>query len=190
MDAIGEFPANEKQEGEAKEGIGVYTRNEDEWGEHHCKIPVVDATGGATSVFHNPGLERTEKEDANDVADGKADGNQNEDTTVEQTEKIEKANDTVQGKPKQCDKGGNLPGLVLWCTIVIRRLKVVSELLLTSHTFHTGGKKAKEHLDNEAPETGFLIFTPASISANVPAHTVAIDDEPFDSRISDTTRTA
>ena len=114
VDVIGEFPANEKQECEAKEGIGVYTRNEDEWGEHHCKIPVVDATGGATSIFHNPGLERTEKEDADDVADGKADGNQNEDTTVEQTEKIEKANDTVQGKPKQCDKGGNLPGLVLW----------------------------------------------------------------------------
>ena len=40
------------------------------------------------------------------------------------------------------------------------------------------------------PDTGFLIFTPASISARVPAHTVAIDDEPLDSRISDTTRTA
>ena len=39
------------------------------------------------------------------------------------------------------------------------------------------------------PDTGFLIFTPASISANVPAHTVAIDEEPFDSRISETTRT-
>lgn len=37
---------------------------------------------------------------------------------------------------------------------------------------------------------GFLEFTPASISASVPAQTVAIDDEPFDSRISDTTRTA
>ena len=39
------------------------------------------------------------------------------------------------------------------------------------------------------PDTGFLIFTPASISASVPAHTVAMEDEPFDSRISDTTRT-
>ncbi len=40
------------------------------------------------------------------------------------------------------------------------------------------------------PDTGFFIFTPASISASVPAHTVAIDDEPFDSRMSDTMRTA
>ena len=40
------------------------------------------------------------------------------------------------------------------------------------------------------PETGFLSFSPESMSASVPAHTVAIDDEPFDSRISDTTRTA
>ena len=40
------------------------------------------------------------------------------------------------------------------------------------------------------PDTGFLIFTPASINASVPAQTVAIDDEPFDSRMSDTTRSA
>lgn len=39
------------------------------------------------------------------------------------------------------------------------------------------------------PETGFFIGTPASINAKVPAHTVAIEDEPFDSRISETTRT-
>ncbi|MCG3135293.1 MAG: hypothetical protein HMLKMBBP_02863 [Planctomycetes bacterium] len=38
------------------------------------------------------------------------------------------------------------------------------------------------------PATGWLIFTPASMSARVPPHTVAIDDEPFDSRISDTIR--
>ena len=30
---------------------------------------------------------------------------------------------------------------------------------------------------------------PASINANVPAHTVAIEEEPLDSRISETTRT-
>ena len=39
------------------------------------------------------------------------------------------------------------------------------------------------------PETGFFIGTPASMRASVPAHTVAIDDEPFDSRIWLTTRT-
>ena len=40
------------------------------------------------------------------------------------------------------------------------------------------------------PDTGFFIFTPASIRASVPAQTVAIDDDPFDSRMSDTIRTA
>src|SRR5574344_1644892 len=39
------------------------------------------------------------------------------------------------------------------------------------------------------PDTGFLIFTPQSINARHPAHTVAIDDEPLDSNISDTTLT-
>ena len=39
------------------------------------------------------------------------------------------------------------------------------------------------------PATGALIGTPASMSASVPPQTVAIEDEPFDSRMSETTRT-
>ena len=39
------------------------------------------------------------------------------------------------------------------------------------------------------PDTGFFMGTPASISASVPAQTVAIDDEPFDSKICETKRT-
>ena len=38
------------------------------------------------------------------------------------------------------------------------------------------------------PATGALIGTPASIMARVPPQTDAIDDEPFDSRMSLTTR--
>ena len=38
------------------------------------------------------------------------------------------------------------------------------------------------------PAVGRLIGTPASISASDDPHTVAIDDEPFDSVISETTR--
>ena len=38
------------------------------------------------------------------------------------------------------------------------------------------------------PATGALIGTPASISDRLPPQTVAIDDEPFDSRISETMR--
>ncbi len=38
------------------------------------------------------------------------------------------------------------------------------------------------------PATGALIGTPASISAIELPHTVAIDDEPFDSRMSLTRR--
>ena len=39
------------------------------------------------------------------------------------------------------------------------------------------------------PETGFLIGKPESINANVPAQTVAIEEEPLDSKTSDTIRT-
>ena len=38
------------------------------------------------------------------------------------------------------------------------------------------------------PATCAFIGTPASISARQPPHTDAIDDEPFDSVISETTR--
>jgi hypothetical protein len=38
------------------------------------------------------------------------------------------------------------------------------------------------------PETGFFSGTPASISASEAPQTVAIDDEPLDSVISETTR--
>ena len=38
------------------------------------------------------------------------------------------------------------------------------------------------------PDTGALMFTPPSMRASVPAHTVAMDDEPLDSRISLTKR--
>ena len=39
------------------------------------------------------------------------------------------------------------------------------------------------------PATGAFSGTPASISASEPPQTDAIDDEPLDSRMSDTTRT-
>ena len=38
------------------------------------------------------------------------------------------------------------------------------------------------------PETAAFKLTPPSIKANDPAHTVAIEEEPFDSKISDTIR--
>src|SRR5215475_5567317 len=40
----------------------------------------------------------------------------------------------------------------------------------------------------EIPATGRLIGTPASMSASVPPQTLAMLEEPFDSRISDTRR--
>jgi hypothetical protein len=41
----------------------------------------------------------------------------------------------------------------------------------------------------EMPATGALIFTPASISARVPAQILAMEEEPFEPMISETTRT-
>src|SRR5690606_26036681 len=48
---------------------------------------------------------------------------------------------------------------------------------------------ASEIMPIAIPDTGPLTGRPESISASDPAQTVAIDDEPFDSRMSETTRT-
>src|SRR5690606_10084367 len=47
---------------------------------------------------------------------------------------------------------------------------------------------ASEIIPIAIPVTGDLIGIPASINANDPAHTVAMDEEPFDSKMSDTIR--
>ncbi len=51
----------------------------------------------------------------------------------------------------------------------------------------TANRLPSETSPMATPATGDGIGTPASISASVPPHTVAIDDEPLDSRMSETT---
>ena len=57
MEPVGDFPPNEKGQGEAQKTVGIKAWDEHQRGEHHGKVPVVDAAGGTTPVFHEPGLE-------------------------------------------------------------------------------------------------------------------------------------
>ena len=66
--SVGQFPTEQKQERHQNEAICVRMRNEYEGREHHREIPVVDSAVGTASVFHKPGLEGTEKEDTDHIA--------------------------------------------------------------------------------------------------------------------------
>ena len=66
--SVGQFPTEQKQKRERNEAIRIRMLNEYEGRKHHREIPVVDTAVGTASVFHKPGLEGAEKEDADHIA--------------------------------------------------------------------------------------------------------------------------
>ena len=66
----GQLPAKQDDEGHGQKAPGVGVGDEEQGGEHHGEIPVVDAAGGAALVLHEPGLEGTEEKDADDITNG------------------------------------------------------------------------------------------------------------------------
>ena len=132
--AVGDLPLQKKKERSAKQGVRIDVRNEDEGGEHHREIPVVYTTGRAATVLHKPCLEGAEEEDTNDVADREGERDQNKYALIEDAEEVEKAENGVERKPANRDKGGRFPRLVSWLCHSGDRLVIAFELLLTAHT--------------------------------------------------------
>ena len=95
MAAVGPFPANQDRQRKRDEAIRIGVRNEDQRCEHHREIPIVYAAIGTASVFHKPRLERAEKEDADDVADGIGDRDQEENAAVDDVREIQRTDHTV-----------------------------------------------------------------------------------------------
>ena len=61
MDAVGYLPYKEKKKRRAEQAVSIPVRNEYQRSEHHRKVPVIYAAGGAASVLHKPGLEGAEE---------------------------------------------------------------------------------------------------------------------------------
>ena len=64
------FPEDEKNDSDPQKTPGVQSRYEEERGEHHSEVPVVDAAGNTAAVFEEPCLERTEEQYADHVRYG------------------------------------------------------------------------------------------------------------------------
>ena len=106
MQAEGELPNEQQQEGKSQKTPCIQARQKDERGEHHGIIPVVDAAASAAFVLHKPGLEGAEEENADHVADRVEKADEEQNTAVDQMRVIEHADQGVQRDPRQCHQSG------------------------------------------------------------------------------------
>ena len=142
------LPLNHQTQSCTQEGPGVGIGNEQKGREHHGVVPVVDAAGGAAAVFHDPGLEGAEKQNADDVADGIGQGDEQQDAPVDNPGVIEDAENGVQGDPGGKHRKGHHALLVHGGGI--RNGDVVfGELLLAAGAFQLIGEEPQEHIDHE-----------------------------------------
>ena len=63
------LPANEQQQRQSQQAPRVKPGNKQERRKHHCVIPIINPAGRAAAISHHPRLERTEKQNANQITD-------------------------------------------------------------------------------------------------------------------------
>ena len=64
------FPTDQQRNRQYQQAPGIAFFDKKQRRKHHRIIPVVYPAGTAAFVFHEPGLEGTEKQYADDIADG------------------------------------------------------------------------------------------------------------------------
>ncbi len=115
---------------------------------HHCIIPIVYPAGTAAFILHKPGLERTEKQDADDIAYGIDAAQQDHDSVIQHPGHMQSAKDPIKNDPDQRDQD---------CGIIIRngnfRLAgfhvIARKLLLAARAFPFGREEAKNHFHDK-----------------------------------------
>ena len=55
------FPLKKNDQTNNNKAPSIPSVSKNKGSKHHCKVPVVNTAGGATSVFHKPGLKRAEE---------------------------------------------------------------------------------------------------------------------------------
>ena len=62
MSAICDLPSDKQKNSASEKAVGIESRYKNERREHHREVPIVYSAGGTASVFHEPRLERAEKQ--------------------------------------------------------------------------------------------------------------------------------
>ena len=95
---IGDLPFDEQRQGgqDQDQGKGVHDvlvisfdyHEEEDGGEDHREVPVIDAASGAATVVHHPRLEGAEEQDADHVAYGIEKRDEHQDALVDDVGEI------------------------------------------------------------------------------------------------------
>ena len=103
-----DLPPYQKREGKNEKAPCIEPLYKEQRREHHGIVPIVDPARAAAFVLHEPGLERTEKENAYNVAHGIGAGDQDHDPVVKDPEHVERSDHAVKSDPDQRDQYGRV----------------------------------------------------------------------------------
>ena len=95
MQFISDLPFGQQHQRHKHQAPGIDGRDEDQGSAHHGEVPVVNAAGTAAAVAHHPGLEGTEPQDADHVADTVGQADQDQNSLVQDAHIIQKADETI-----------------------------------------------------------------------------------------------
>ena len=145
MPVKGDLPAEKQDQGEGEQTPAVGSPDEEQGSEHHGIVPVVDPAGAAAFVFQEPGLEGTEEENADHIADSVGAADQDHDAHVEHAGHVQHAENAVEADPQQGHQHRAV--VVLHVDLRLPGLDVIpGELLLAAGAFQPGGEKSQDHL--------------------------------------------
>ena len=128
------LPHDKQGKSHKKQAPCVVIGNENEWCEHHCKIPVIDSASGAALVFHKPGLKRAEKQNTYHIAHRVKKADEQKDTLINYIGKVKRADYAVENYPRKDNSRRGFFAVQL-DFFHFSRDEIASELLLTAHTF-------------------------------------------------------
>jgi hypothetical protein len=129
------FPSYQNNERRAKKRVAVDAWNENKGSEHHGKVPIIYAAGGAASVFHKPCLEWAEEQNTYDVANRIRHSDKYKNASVYNAHKVKRTEYCIQRNPHRSYKKRGFPRLIFGGAILVKRLVVLGKLLLASHAF-------------------------------------------------------
>ena len=101
-----DLPIDQDPKRECRDQIGERRGKEKKRRTHHGVIPVVDATARAAAVLQKPAPDRTEKENADRVADRVYEKGEEENASVKDPEKAKHAEKGIEADPDGGDRKG------------------------------------------------------------------------------------
>ena len=116
--------------------------------EHHGIVPVVDPAGAAAFVLHEPALEGTEEQNADQVAHGINAAEQNHHSIVQNAYHMQASEDAIENDPDQGNEHGGV--VVMGYDFRCSGFDIISrKLFLTAGTFVFRWDKTKDHFQHK-----------------------------------------